>query len=729
MLLTCVGAAVDMARAQVLQSRMQMALDVAGIATSQLMSTCFANTTSTNTTITSGTQTNCLSSNGYNITGCASGNTIQTCMNAQAQKYFNANFPVGYMGASAMTVTPVLSSYGSTITLNTSTTQKTTIMEVANISSLNVAAATTVSMGTPDACSSEACVYIADAAKKSVVVLNGDVGSVNFGQYLYSLDQNGPFCDSSDSNIASCIVSTPRSGINSPQGVTVNPKNDLLESDPCTWQANESCGGTIYTYARSTGAPVTHTDHGEEAQYTAINVSYGSTAQSLQYYILDSNGSNGGNGFNVYLEQSPINPTSAGGWQSKCQMPATNGQGCTGWLGAGNLWGVSSDANSVWVTDLCDNTVYAYSNMPNYNASASPVCGNGSVGTLPLSSVVTASNSIVEGGGATGGLPSLGTIRAPQGQTVVFQLEHSYFDQEITQSNHPTQDICTLPAFPLSVCAKATPTVNYDQYTTVTTTSASNCTAAGDTVLRPSACTGPQETSQVVVPPNDGHYKKSVNYYCYNSNIPTTYYACNGQFNQPWGVARDAHGNFWVTDRNNNRVQEFDASGNYMKTIPASAGACAPQVVVPNSVNPSVAGTTTVNPSIETSTQANTPGSGQTTHTYTYAGDTQTVSYLITVCGSVATASSAPGQFDHPEGITATQDANGQVYIWVTDSGNGRVEVFADDGSTNAAAFLQSIGSGYLAVGVGAAPNGIAVGGNTGASDTFGNSGKPYISK
>ena len=38
----------------------------------------------------------------------------------------------------------------------------------------------------------------------------------------------------------------------------------------------------------------------------------------------------------------------------------------------------------------------------------------------------------------------------------------------------------------------------------------------------------------------------------------------NGQFSNPIGVAVDSSGNVYVTDANNNRVQKFTSTGNYI---------------------------------------------------------------------------------------------------------------------------------------------------------------------
>ena len=39
----------------------------------------------------------------------------------------------------------------------------------------------------------------------------------------------------------------------------------------------------------------------------------------------------------------------------------------------------------------------------------------------------------------------------------------------------------------------------------------------------------------------------------------------HGQFNIPHGVSLDSHGNVFVADRENNRIQEFDKDGNFLK--------------------------------------------------------------------------------------------------------------------------------------------------------------------
>jgi DNA-binding beta-propeller fold protein YncE len=57
---------------------------------------------------------------------------------------------------------------------------------------------------------------------------------------------------------------------------------------------------------------------------------------------------------------------------------------------------------------------------------------------------------------------------------------------------------------------------------------------------------------------------------CQTASVP----ACspstsNGQFSNPQTVAFDSSGNLWVTDSNNNRVEEFNGSGTFLLGIGA----------------------------------------------------------------------------------------------------------------------------------------------------------------
>ena len=103
----------------------------------------------------------------------------------------------------------------------------------------------------------------------------------------------------------------------------------------------------------------------------------------------------------------------------------------------------------------------------------------------------------------------------------------------------------------------------------------------------------------------------------------------NGQFCGPWGIRFDASGNMWVADGGNNRVVEFNSSGTYLMSI----------------------------------------GTG-----YQGAG------------GTIGNTGSGNGQFYEPSGIAF--DASGN--IWVTEQNNNRVQEFNSSGT-----FLRGIGCGY----------------------------------
>ncbi len=105
-LITATGVSVDMARAQTLQEKISTALDAAGLAAG------------------------------------ATANTVD--VQTQAQKYFNANFPNGYLGSSTITVSAVLSADKSTISLTASGTQATTFLQVVGIKTVSIGASSTI---------------------------------------------------------------------------------------------------------------------------------------------------------------------------------------------------------------------------------------------------------------------------------------------------------------------------------------------------------------------------------------------------------------------------------------------------------------------------------------------------------------------------------------------------------------------------------------------------------
>jgi len=124
----------------------------------------------------------------------------------------------------------------------------------------------------------------------------------------------------------------------------------------------------------------------------------------------------------------------------------------------------------------------------------------------------------------------------------------------------------------------------------------------------------------------------------------------NGQFNNTEGVAIDSGGNVWVTDWNNNRVQEFNSSGTYLMGI----------------------------------------GAG-------YQG----------VSGSIGSSGTGYGQFTNPGDIIF--DAGGN--IWVADNMYNRMQEFNSSGTFLNAFGSSGSGNGQFSNGTGAngSPTGIAV--------------------
>ncbi len=106
--------AVDMARAQILHTKIQSALDASALAAAAALS------------------------------NVPDGTEPQDWAAQQAQRYFNANFPSGYLGTSAITVKATLSEDNSSISLSASSSQQTTFMKMMGINTVNVAASTNV---------------------------------------------------------------------------------------------------------------------------------------------------------------------------------------------------------------------------------------------------------------------------------------------------------------------------------------------------------------------------------------------------------------------------------------------------------------------------------------------------------------------------------------------------------------------------------------------------------
>jgi len=175
------------------------------------------------------------------------------------------------------------------------------------------------------------------------------------------------------------------------------------------------------------------------------------------------------------------------------------------------------------------------------------------------------------------------------------------------------------------------------------------------------------------------------------TNVPAVYHsefgsrgAGAGQFHTPPDVAIDTHGNLWLPDYGNNRVDEFSASGTFIKTIGW--------------------GVKSGEHKFETCTASclggfSGSGNGQfagPTGIAFYGGNMYVAEYSnsriqeFTEAGEYSATFGTKGtgaeQFTHPFGITANP-TNGD--LWISDDGNQRISEY-----TPAGKFIETIGFG-----------------------------------
>ncbi len=105
----CIGAAIDMSRAQLVQARMSSALDNAGLAAAATAST--------------------------------------TDVNSEASKYFNANFPTNYMGTTLGTLVVTPNADNSVLNLSITGTVPTTFMKIVGYNSVPISAYSQITRG------------------------------------------------------------------------------------------------------------------------------------------------------------------------------------------------------------------------------------------------------------------------------------------------------------------------------------------------------------------------------------------------------------------------------------------------------------------------------------------------------------------------------------------------------------------------------------------------------
>src|ERR1700760_4593388 len=119
----------------------------------------------------------------------------------------------------------------------------------------------------------------------------------------------------------------------------------------------------------------------------------------------------------------------------------------------------------------------------------------------------------------------------------------------------------------------------------------------------------------------------------------------NGQFKEPRGVATDAKGNVWVTDTGNKRIEEFNEKGEYVRQFSA--------------------GTNPIGVAIDPKGNVWSDNENET-------GAIEEHNEVGESIGKFSSRGEGNGQVHFPKRMSI--DSRG--YVWVADSGNNRVDVF-----------------------------------------------------
>jgi uncharacterized protein (TIGR03663 family) len=171
-----------------------------------------------------------------------------------------------------------------------------------------------------------------------------------------------------------------------------------------------------------------------------------------------------------------------------------------------------------------------------------------------------------------------------------------------------------------------------------------------------------------------------------------------GQFAEPRGLAADARGNLYVADTKNNRIEVFDANGQFVRAF-GTAGSGDGQLKEPCGVTVNGDGSVLVADTwnhriarfaadgswlgavTDTERGFFGPRAVLVSHGFLYVADTGNKRIVRfddswNRVGEWGTSGGGPGQFVEPVGLAA--DSSGKVYV--ADTGNHRIQVFDGEG-------------------------------------------------